>query len=78
MMEVFQVQVAIITHAYRLGMNLPEVGVGDIMMTEAYQTVHTGIGDRTKVFTDIHWHFWERSLAHEAYHFKLSYGLPYQ
>ena len=47
-------------------MNLPEVLVGD--MNEVYQTVH--IDDRLVVFTEIH--FWERSLAHEAYH--MSFG----
>ena len=65
-------------HAYRFGMNLPEAIVGN--MTEVYQTVHLdeltelSDDDRTEVFTDIH--FWESSVAHEAYH--LSYGLPYQ
>ena len=56
----------IATNAYRFGINLPEVLVGD--MNEVYQTAH--IDDRLVVFTEIH--FWERSLGHEAYH--MSFG----
>ena len=58
----------IATNAYRFGINLPEVLVGD--MNEVYQTAH--IDDRLVVFTEIH--FWERSLGHwhESYH--MSFG----
>ena len=60
----------IATNAYRFGINLPEVLVGDL--NEVYQTAH--IDDRLVVFTEIH--FWERPLPvghwHEAYH--MSFG----
>ena len=58
-------------------MNFAEPMVGKL--TEVYQTVHmkeltdlpkNDQEDPTEVFTDIH--FWERSVAHEAYH--LSHG----
>ena len=58
----------IATNAYRFGINLPEVLVGDL--NEVYQTAH--IDDRLVVFTEIH--FWERSLGHwhDTYH--MSFG----
>ena len=43
-------------------MSMPSVLVGD--MNEVYQSVH--VDGRLVVFTEIH--FWDRSLAHEAYH----------
>ena len=69
-------------HAYRFGMNFEETIVGKL--TEVYQTVHLkefadfpkkDEKDPTGVFTDIHWHDFEKlkkSVAHEAYH--LSHG----
>ena len=64
----------IATNAYRYGMNLPGVLVGD--MNEVYHTAH--IDDRLVVFKftepEIRVHFWERSLGHwhDTYH--MSFG----
>ena len=64
-------------NAYRFGMNFAEPIVGKL--TEVYQTVHmreltdfpeNDQEDPTEVLADFH--FWGRSVAHEAYH--LSHG----
>ena len=44
----------IATNAYRYGMNLPEVLVGDMNEVYHWQTVHIDSDDRLVVFTEIH------------------------